>query len=327
MATQIYSLTISGQVTLDLHSLNNEGGEGNQIATRMVNIIGSEDERLHQVNAISGDMYKHIQAEHLQRIAKQRGLPLCLGCQEFNANRILADSEFIGSFNKQTPDRDVVDSMLKKCVQDDLEGILITANSKALGRKSAVEFGWVVGVPEQVTTDSYFHVKFVEDSGKLGDSTKKDASNLGQNIFHRPASSGNYAVVVSVEVARIGFNDIRQEYPVDDRERATRFAALMESLLYTFLQPNGAMRNTQLPHIVNFNGVVAYTTDVVPAPSISSLNKEYVGQLKRVAKSLNDLRGQEVVQLKPFDSLANFAEVMTDLSLKSEPYKLNYGKK
>ncbi len=323
MATSIYSLSISGQATLDLHSLNNEGGEGNQIATRMVNIV-TEDDRLHQVNAISGDMYKHIQAEHLQRISKQRNLPLCKGCLEFNANRILADSDFIGSFNKQTPDRDVVDSMLKRCAQDDLEGILITAQSKALGRKSVVEFGWVVGIPGEVTTDSFFHVKYVEDSGKLGENTAKDASNLGQNIFHRPASSGNYAVVATVEVARIGFNDIRQEYAIDDASRQARFVALMESLLYTFLQTNGAMRNTQHPHLVNFKGVITLTSDVVPAPSISPLNSNYKEELGRVAQSLNTLRGGEVVQLRTFNSIGNFVEIMTDLSLKAVPYKLSY---
>ncbi len=323
MATSIYSLSICGLATLDLHSLNNEGGEGNQIATRMVNIV-TQDDRLHQVNAISGDMYKHIQAEHLQRIAKQRNLPLCKGCLEFNANRILADSNFINSFSKQTPDREVIDNMLARCVQDDLEGILITAQSKALGRKSAVEFGWVVGVPGEVSTDSYFHVKYVADSGKLGENTGKDASNLGQNIFHRPASSGNYAVVATIEVARIGFNDISQEYAVDDAGRQARFVALMESLLYTFLQPNGAMRNTQHPHLVNFKGVVTLTSDVVPAPSISPLNSSYQAELGKVARSLNTLRGGEVVQLRSFESISDFAEIMTDLSLKSVPYKLSY---
>ena len=325
MATQVYSLAISAEATLDLHSLNNEGGEGNQIATRIVNVVG-EDGRLHQVNAISGDMYKHIQAEHLQRIAKQRGLSLCKGCEEFNANRILADAEFIASFDKKTSDRDVVDKLLGKCVQDDMEGILITANSKALGRKSVVEFGWVAGIPEQVRTESYFHVKYVADSGKLGENTGKDASNLGQNIFHRPASSGNYAIVITLEAARIGFNDIRQEYPVDDQSRRARYGAMMESLLYTFLQPNGAMRNTQHPHLVNLKGTVAFSTDVVPAPTVSPLNSQYQEQLTRIAKSLNDLRGGEVVQLREFDSLGEFAEILTDLTLKGEPYKLNYGK-
>src|SRR5437868_6521149 len=147
MAQQVYSVAISGRATLDLHSLNNEGGEGNQISTRTVNIVG-EDGNLHQVNAISGDMFKHIQAEHLQRIAKQNELPLCAGCQEFNANRILADAAFVDSFKKATPDRQIIDMLLKHCCQDDMEGILITAQSKALGRKSTVECGWVAGVPE-----------------------------------------------------------------------------------------------------------------------------------------------------------------------------------
>jgi len=43
--TPLYSLSISARATLDMHSLNNEGGEGNQIQTRMVNIVG-EDGRL-----------------------------------------------------------------------------------------------------------------------------------------------------------------------------------------------------------------------------------------------------------------------------------------
>jgi CRISPR-associated protein Cst2 len=75
-----------------MHSLNNEGGEGNQIQTRMVNIVDKEG-RLHSVNAISGDMFKHIQTEHFFRIGAGN-LPLCAGCREFNANRISADTSY-----------------------------------------------------------------------------------------------------------------------------------------------------------------------------------------------------------------------------------------
>ena len=35
----IASISISGEITLNLHSLNNEGGEGNQIITRQLSII------------------------------------------------------------------------------------------------------------------------------------------------------------------------------------------------------------------------------------------------------------------------------------------------
>ncbi|OUC09428.1 CRISPR-associated protein DevR, partial [Litorilinea aerophila] len=91
--TTIYNLSISAKAILNLHSLNNEGGEGNQTQTRMVNIIG-EDGRMHNVNAISGDMLKHIQAEHLYHISRERGLPLCAACQIFDANRMSADPDF-----------------------------------------------------------------------------------------------------------------------------------------------------------------------------------------------------------------------------------------
>jgi CRISPR-associated protein Cst2 len=92
MTSQVYSLSICGRATLNLHSLNNEGGEGNQTQTRMVDIVGS-DGRLYNVNAISGDMFKHIQAEHLYRLGRNR-LPLCQACQQFDANRISADPDF-----------------------------------------------------------------------------------------------------------------------------------------------------------------------------------------------------------------------------------------
>ena len=92
MSNAIYSIAISAQATLDMHSLNNEGGEGNQIQTRMVNIIGA-DGKLHNVNAVSGDMFKHIQAEHMHRLAVAANLPLSEGARAFNANRINYDIE------------------------------------------------------------------------------------------------------------------------------------------------------------------------------------------------------------------------------------------
>ena len=42
----IASISISGEITLNLHSLNNEGGEGNQIITRQLSIIDKNGEEL-----------------------------------------------------------------------------------------------------------------------------------------------------------------------------------------------------------------------------------------------------------------------------------------
>jgi CRISPR-associated protein Cst2 len=42
----IASISISGEITLNLHSLNNEGGEGNQIITRQVTIVDKAGENI-----------------------------------------------------------------------------------------------------------------------------------------------------------------------------------------------------------------------------------------------------------------------------------------
>src|SRR5437016_11085113 len=94
MKTPIASLSIAARATLDMHSLNNEGGEGNQIQTRMVEIVDHKGE-LHNVNAISGDMLKHVLMEHFYQQARSRKFHLCQGCQTFNTNRINADDTFL----------------------------------------------------------------------------------------------------------------------------------------------------------------------------------------------------------------------------------------
>lgn len=324
----VYSLTICGQATIDMHSLNNEGSEGNQIATRMVNIYDQAG-KLAAVNAISGDMFKHIQAEHLFHLSRNSGLKLCSGCQRFSANRILDDSTFDDSYEQSTPDHKMIATMLEMCTMDDIEGILVTnrAKKKSTPRKSIVEFGWVVGIPELTTTDNYFHVKYVSDSGQQStddsDNTDESGANLGQNIFHRPANSGVYAIVAGIEVSRLGFNDISQNYAIDDGERKQRYKALIESLLCTFVEPNGAMRSAQHPHLVNFDGVVSLSTKILPAPTVSPLNDEYKNEIKRVADALNQIE-TSAIELCKFDSLGEYAEVMANIANTTVPYKISY---
>ena len=77
--------------------------------------------------------------------------------------------------------------------------------------------------------------------------------------------------MASFEFARIGFNDITQQYALDVAARKERYTALLESILYTFVEPNGAMRGTQNPHILGFEGALAISNQVVPAPTLSPL--------------------------------------------------------
>lgn len=324
MTQSIYSLSLSSRLTLDMHSLNNEGGEGNQIQTRMVNIVDGNGE-LKNVNAISGDMFKHILAEHLHRIALSSGLPLCAGCREFNANRISADAEYGAAIEKMS-DAEALDLMLETCAMDDMLGNLITAGSRSLPRKSTVEMGWVVGLPEQTRSDSYFHVKYASersDAKRKSDTeegTRK--ANLGQAIFHRPANSGVYALITTLELARIGFNDITQKYVLDEAERARRFRVLLEALVYTLVEPAGAMRNTQAPHIVDVTGVVTTSSDVVPAPTLSPLKDGYDAELPALCETLNGIR-PGALTAHSFNTLNEFASIMSNL-MQDAPYALRY---
>lgn len=318
---KFHSLAISGLMTLDLHSLNNEGAEGNHLQTRMVEIVDEEGE-LHSVNAISGDMFKHIQAEHFYFLSKEGGLPLCEGCAVFDPNRINADDAFAEAFKDKATNEEILTKTLERCAGDDAEGILITKElggaKRAIGRKSVLEFGWVVGRPEKTRTESYFHVKYDRrERGKgAGDDT---GANVGQNIFHRPASSGQYAVVLNLDLYRVGRNDISLAYAIDREERRRRIRALLKSVLFTFLKPNGAHRNTQNPHLVAFEGCIAASTATIPAPMVSALNSRYQNEIKGIAGSLNRL-APGAANLLPFASLSEFADHMVTLADKAEPY-------
>jgi CRISPR-associated protein Cst2 len=324
MTNPIYSLSLSAQITLDMHSLNNEGGEGNQIQTRMVNIVDG-DGQLKNVNAISGDMIKHILAEHLHRVSTANGLPLCAGCRTFNANRISADEAYMVAIEDKS-DAESLSLMLQTCAMDDMLGNLITAGSKSLPRKSVVEFGWVVGIPETTRSDSYFHVKYASersDARRQSDSAEETRkANLGQAIFHRPANSGVYALVATIEAARIGFNDITHEYVISEADRQARFQSLLEALLYTLIEPAGAMRGTQAPHIVDVSGMVTVSRDVIPAPTLSPIKAGFDDQLAQLCDTLNQIRPDALTPYQ-FGSLAEYAQNIKGL-LADAPYTLTY---
>jgi CRISPR-associated autoregulator DevR family len=101
---KIASISISGEITLNLHSLNNEGGEGNQIMTRQVTILDKEEKESTQTG-ISGDMFKHIHAWHMINYCVENAIPLCEGCKVLDPNRIGVDSGFISILKGIDPEQ------------------------------------------------------------------------------------------------------------------------------------------------------------------------------------------------------------------------------
>lgn len=311
----VTSISISGRILLNLHSLNNEGSEGNQTLTRQVTII-DKDGKAVTVTAVSGDMMKHILCEHFWRISKEEGLKLSKTSRVFNANRIV--SKDLGVSKEDLKSQSVAsDKVIEICSLSDIAGAMITDIGN-FSRKSIAEFGWLVAIPNANETENYFHAKFVPDSS----STETDDSNVGQNIFHRPANSGIYAFVGNFEIARLGYNDIKKEYSINDEERKKRYKALQKAIIYSFVKPSGAMRNTQNPHIVDFNGMITYSTSSCPSPAISAINDDYKEEIRRTTEHLNKIVDNSLYTIE-FSSVSEFAEKMHQLYSSTAPGKID----
>lgn len=333
--TITHSLSLCARITLNLHSLNNEGTEGNQQQTRMVYIIDQHGQRA-VVNAISGDMFKHILVEHLVPLLQEGKQPLSPGAIVCDADRINTSQEFVnfcegevdfsgdrcknivvGERKKRKAlESEIMAKMLVDCSLTDTAGTLVT-RGRAVGRKSVVEFGWVVGLPQDgagqplTTTEQYFHVKYAPEG--RGAATGGETVAGKQAIFHRPASSGIYALICSLDLYRIGLNDITRQYVVDQGGRQVRAKALVQALASTLLKPTGAQRNTQNPHIVTCEGAIAASSTSLPSPTVSPLHDNYLDQMEQVAVVLNKIKANGVV-VKRFSTLAEGVKELIEIS-------------
>ncbi len=321
---QIASISISGEMTLNMHSLNNEGGEGNQIMTRQLTIVDKEGQE-HIVNGISGDMFKHIHAGHLVNYCVENSLPLSQYSKALNPNRISSKEllDYITNHKLKNEKAGVIiDALINSCTVCDTHGTLITdkvgsnKDSSNTPRKSVIEFGWTVGIPEKNNTETYIHTKIVHSSTGV----KGESSNEGQNIFHRPANHGTYAFVCSIDTYRIGYNDIDRNYVIDDKERYNRYKAILQSLLSSFLNPRGAMTSSQKPHITDFKGVLSYSKKLIPAPTISAINPKYREEIEKIAENLNAIESDAVTTEK-FNGLGELSGIIKEL-IDEEPYKM-----
>lgn len=330
MTSPIASFSLSARITLNMHSLNNEGTEGNTTKTRQTHIVGSDGHR-HFVNAISGDMWKHIQTEHFFELARDEHLALCSGCARFDANRINADQDWIDAH--PTTHAGMLSDLLTHCAIDDTAGVLIAQNGRHLARKSVVEFGWVLGMPEQVITNSYLHARYAlpedntedDTTGTEPDQASTDGANLGQMIYYQPASSGIYALASHVELWRVGYNEALQSYVLPEDERRLRAGLVLQSLLHTVLEPRGAMRSTELPHLMALEGILTWSTQRSrPAPMASALiggqknPAAYQDLVETITQALNRHRTSAgshlpAITAQRFGDLGEFATQMSDL--------------
>lgn len=304
------TVSVCARLTLDLHNLNNEGTEGNQQQTRMVHVV-TPDKRRQIVNAVSGDMFKHILVGHLTPLLVEAGQTVCAAAQQLNPDRLTVDAKFLESVKGEKSGSAVLGKMLTQCSVTDMAGALFTGNKSSVARKSCVEFGWVVGLPDATVSENYFHVKYAPETRE--ESTGGDTVAGKQAIFHRPANSGVYGLIVHLELNRIGVNDITHEAEISAADRTARAKCLLQALVATLVKPAGAQRNTQNPHILGCAGVIATASGAIPAPTVSPLVDDYVEQMTGLRDALNRIPGG-AVEVKGFGNLAEAASAILDVA-------------
>jgi CRISPR-associated protein Cst2 len=307
----IQSLSLCAEITLDLHNLNSEGREGNLQQTRMVHLLDSAGKR-HSVNAVSGDMFKHIFVRHLTPILVGAQQRVSTGAASGSPDRITIDADFKKAVRGKSA-AGIQNEMLERCAVTDIAGTLFTEGT-TVPRKSCVEFGWVTGIPGRTHTEQHFHVKFDADRRKLRETPRGEGTTAGsQTIFHRPASSGVYALISHLELSRVGVNDVTREPVVAERDRCLRRKAVVQALLATLIRPAGAQSSVQNPHIVNCSGVISTSSSWLPAPTVSPLAENYRVQMESIAASLNRICAR-TVEHHSFDSLAEGVSLLEEIA-------------
>lgn len=335
---KVQNLTLVGRLSINLASLNNEGTEGNATQPRTATIV--DEGELYTVPVISGDMLKYWHVKHLCAIAQDRGLPLSENNarKNPNPNRIkaeLAKHEWIVDKIPEAKNweksSDVDDDHLEQalyelvaseCTVTDAHGLLITevapqdekgsevfSSRVAVARTSRIQTGFMTGIPRKNATGHYFHAKYV--SKRTGIKSRDTSGNEGQNIFTRPATSADFAVVINVDLAGLGFNDAANEYVVSDEEQAKRKKAVLDALSYTLMNQPGANSSQQFPHIMGFEGAITTSTNRSPAPSASPIKEDYLDTLEDLVDNINKMNGDESAA---FNKIRSVEEAVAFLS-------------
>jgi CRISPR-associated protein Cst2 len=293
----IYEIGFAGRIRIDAHSLNNEGTVGNVTEPRTIILANGE-----KTDGISGEMLKHIHTEALWQIAKDKKAKLCTACEKLSPMKA-EGNESVGKIKEAKP---ALDEALK-CTICDVHGFLV--QKPTINRKSTVEFGWALALPNRFYRDIHVHTRVA--AGEKG-REKGEEGVTEQMIYNRPTRSGTYAFVSVFQPWRIGLNEIDYTYTIDDKTRKERYELVLDAYKAMMSRLEGAMTTTRLPHFEDFEGLIVKTKNAAPVPVISPLTDGYAQQIETMVGTQN---------IQKFNSFASMLQE-TDKLKTASPYKL-----
>lgn len=291
----VYEIGLIGRLRIDAHSLNNEGTIGNVTEPRTVILADGS-----KTDGISGEMLKHIHVDALWQLSRARSVPLCEPCAILSPMKADGNPKVTKSENVAK----ALDEALK-CVICDVHGFLV--QKPTLSRKSTIEFGWALALPEQFHRAIHVHTRVA--AGEKARETKEISEQM---IYNRPTRSGIYGFISVFQPWRIGLNEVNYRYQIDEKARRERYILTLDAYRSMMVRLEGAMTTTRLPHFGSFEGVIICSQEGTPVPVISPLLDGYNGQLKGVSGSGN---------VKDFATLEEFLKNVDELK-KLSPSKL-----
>jgi CRISPR-associated protein Cst2 len=294
----VYEIGFAGRIRMDAHSLNNEGTVGNVTEPRTIVLANGE-----KTDGISGEMLKHIHSKALWQLAKDKKAQLCPACQILSPMKADANEAI-----KKIKDVKSALNEALKCTICDVHGFLV--QKPTVNRKSTVEFGWALALPNKFYRDIHVHTRVAvgEKERKEG----KEAETSEQMIYNRPTRSGVYAFVSVFQPWRIGLNEIDYTYVIDDKLRKERYELVLDAYRAMMTRLEGAMTTTRLPHFEDLDGMMVRTKNAVPVPVISPLTDGYAQQIETIAGVQN---------VQKFNSFASMSQEIDKLKA-STPYRL-----
>jgi CRISPR-associated protein Cst2 len=317
----IFEIGLLARATWNLHSLNNEGTIGNVTEPRTVVLATGE-----KTDGVSGEMLKHIHAYNVWLLQEDKSL-FCNACQKFHPQK--ADMNTLIS-RKNKPD-EAMKTAISSCILCDLHGFLVQRPS--IGRPSAVEFGWALGIPDKTHRDIHIHARHSmvgrsreevktenEESEETAGEERKGGAEArqvtAQMIYHRPTRSGIYALVSVFQPWRIGLNEIDYNYVIEESDRKLRYQLALNAYKASLMRVDGAMTSTRLPHIEGIEGAIVISEKNFPVPVVSPLDDAYIAQVEELVSKMTGF------SVKKFTGLAQLSLLIDEL-LTEEIYKLN----
>ncbi|MEX0083013.1 DevR family CRISPR-associated autoregulator [Clostridium butyricum] len=290
-------LAIMMRINLIGEDLNNEGTIGNVIQPRQIELPNGEIRQ-----AISGEMLKHYHSRNLRLLADES--ELCDTCKIFspmkNGTILEKDSKLSASGNK-----------VKQCIVDDIEGFMNAGKGANEKRTSCIKFSWAIATQENEYSEmlhtrvdpTQSNNKKKRDKSKDYDDANTNKDQNTQMLFHRPLRSNEYAITIQVDLDRIAFDDEKLTYTLSEDKTKERQIKCIKALKNMFIDMEGALCSTRLPHICGIEGVIVKKQDKNSVLcKYSALQDDY--------KEVNDKIADDSVI---FNNIEEFADIMENL--------------